>query len=137
MEQPVSTKILFTFLLFLLCSRTSLADSCLGRGTVFFFGNGMFNSKDDARDSLKSLKAHIEHGLALDKNKEHRYELAYKDNETPLLQLVNVVSQKGVDNYENFWFWLSSLVKAPDWFQEAVKAKAAEVLREGAIVFDE
>ena len=112
-------------------------NTCLGVGTVFFYGNGMFNTRRDAQQNLDVLVEEVLSQGLVDLSKEIRFDLAYKTNESICIQFFNVVSQKGIDNWEDFWLWLSSTKKAPKWFQDLLKAKAEEVLKNGTIAFDD
>jgi hypothetical protein len=135
MEQLVKIRILF--LLFFLPSKLIYANPCEGVGTVFFFGNGMFTSIESAQDSLKRLKKEVKRGLTLEKLKDIKYDIAYKINEDIHIQILNVATHKGVDNWENYWLWLSSLKQPPEWFQKKILELAGETLKNGASSFDE
>lgn len=138
MGLPVRSKNLFLLALaFFITSSHSRAASCTGRGTVIVYGNGMFNSQDDANDSLRTLMDSIKRHHSLDSGKELKEDLAYKRSEPFLEQLANVAAQKGVTEFENFWIWLYSLDSAPEWFKSAIKAETIELLKYSSQNFDE
>jgi hypothetical protein len=110
--------------------QTSFAESCAGKGTVFVYGNGMFNSYEDAREGLKTLKRLLKRELKFDLKKQVEFELAYKTSEPILQQLLNVMSQKKIDDFQNFWLWVGSTRIAPSWFIEAMISSSAQVFRE-------
>jgi hypothetical protein len=123
-------------LIVLLFSQEILADVCRGRGTVIFYGNGMFNSKREADRSLRELTSQIQQTKMYASEREIKSDLAYKRSEGVLEQLKNVVVQKGIDEFEYFWLWLSSIAEAPDWFKEAMKASTVELFKSSAHEFD-
>jgi hypothetical protein len=137
MEQLVKINFLFGLWITSFYVPELFAKSCEGRGTVFFFGNGMFNTKYEAQDSLDKLTEKMKFQMIPDQQKNIKFDFAYKTDESVLIQLFNVVNQKGIDEWENFWLWLSSLKKAPEWFQELMKSQAVEVLKNGMIGFDD
>ena len=105
--------LIFLLLPFIFSSHSTFANSCLGKGTVFFYGNGMFNERQDAETSEFILFEEIKSGIIIDRDKEIRTDLAYKTNESDLIQFFNVVSQKKIDQWENFW--LPRLVLFPPY----------------------
>jgi hypothetical protein len=111
---------------------TGNASPCQGRGTVVYFGNGMFNSKRDAHDSRDALEKILKQAPFLDHEKDLKVDLAYKRNEGVPEQLVVVAIQKGITEFENYWLWLSSLEEAPEWFKETMRSASISVLEEGA-----
>lgn len=127
----MNTKIFILILSIFLQAQSINADSCQGKGTVFFFGNGMFNTKKDAQDSLDALRSEVRKSVNYDRSKNIKFNLAYKTSEPTLTQISYVVSQKKIDSYENFWLWLNSNKKAPEWFHESLKFLAAKELRNG------
>jgi hypothetical protein len=137
MKQRVRTSFSYVFLISLFFIRSALANSCEGRGTVFFFGNGMFNTKEDTQRSLNALSDAIRNGILLDKTKDAKYRAAYKTNEPLLFQLFNVANQKVIDSWEDFWLWLSSIKQAPSWFQEILKITAEESLKSVSHAFED
>lgn len=117
--------------------QTGNASSCQGRGTVVFFGNGMFNSKRDADSSRKALENFLKRAPVFNHEKDLKVDLAYKRNEGVLEQLAVVAIQKGITYFEDYWLWLSSLEEAPDWFKETMKSASIDVLEESAKHFSD
>ncbi len=108
----------------------SFAASCAGSGTVVLFGNGMFNSRDEATSSKIALEeALLPWWPTL--NSKLRFDVSYKRSEPLLEQLVNVAVQKGVSDFENFWTWLSSLSVAPRWFKDAIEERVVTLFGRG------
>lgn len=137
MEPPVNTRILWVLLFTMLSLNSASASSCEGSGTVFFFGNGMFTSKDSAKTSRDYLQKAINHGTSLERAKDIQFDIAYKTNEFLPFQIFNVALHKGIDNWENFWLWLSALKQSPRWFHDQMASLAAKALENGSVAFDD
>ena len=128
------------FLLFILClnltaQMSAYATPCEGKGSVVFFGNGMFNTEEEARRNQRLLEAALKANGFSDSTKPIVTDLAYKRSEPVLEQLANVAKQKGVTEFENFWAWLASLQRAPTWFIDDIKIKSAELSQSGSMNF--
>jgi len=128
------------FLLFVLClnlntQMSANATPCEGKGSVVFFGNGMFNTEEEARRNQRLLEAALKANGFSDSTKPIVTDLAYKRSEPVLEQLANVAKQKGVTEFENFWAWLASLQRAPTWFIDDIKIKSAELSQSGSMNF--
>ena len=136
MELHVSSKFLVgAVFLATVTTNQAFSSPCLGQGTVVFFGNGMFNTKEDAKKSLEHLFEHLRTSDFNDSTKPIVTDLAYKRSEPVLEQLANVAKQKGVTEFENFWAWLASLQRAPTWFIDDIKIKSAELSQSGSMNF--
>ena len=116
-------KKLLIALLFLLCSNVWSANCPVYTPNLsLYFGNGMFNSKKDARDSIRKLRSLTNGQLpAYDVN----YKMSYNHNENPIEQILEVVQQKLLEDYSSILLWLSGIEEAPDWFQEALEDTVA------------
>jgi len=79
-------KLLFVFLLSI---SLLYANNC---ETDIYFGNGVWNTKEDARISLEALEAKIK-AQSLDNNRNLNYKLAYNSTETAMLDLVETFFQ--------------------------------------------
>jgi hypothetical protein len=137
MEQLVNIKGLWILFLIFRSLNLAFANSCEGKGTVFFFGNGMFTTKESARMSRDRLEESINYGVSLGTSKDIQYDIAYKTNESILIQILNVAAHKEIDNWESFWLWLSSLKQPPKWFQDKILLVAAEALKIGTVAFED
>ncbi len=107
------------FALSVIFASRALANPCGGRGTFVFFVNGIYNTETKARDSLVALKNLTHVRLAHIPNLQ--YDLAWVEGRGKLVQLAQVASQRGLDDFQRFWLWNSGAEKAPDWFDEIVK----------------
>ena len=103
-----------------LISNSTWGKPCLGKGTKIYYGNGMFNSKIEALNSLEHLKNHTEYLKAIYTDKELEYDISYKPSERFLAQLFNVFLEKQTDNFELFWLWLNSNIQQPEWYKKAL-----------------
>jgi hypothetical protein len=105
-----------------------IAGSCEGKGSVIVYGNGMFNTIKDAWLSSDSLRS------AIGQSKSpinQSYDIAYKRSEPILEQLVNMVAQKGVTEFEKYWMWVNSLEAPPDWFKAEVESRTKGIFSRG------
>ncbi|MEI8366667.1 MAG: hypothetical protein WCF65_09660, partial [Parachlamydiaceae bacterium] len=97
----------------------------------------MFNTREEARHNKEALENLLAQSELNSPDKQFLTRLAYKRSEPILEQLANVVKQKGITEFENFWAWLSSLQQAPDWFTDAMKAKEIELFKAGSTNFED
>jgi len=102
--------------------------------TAIVYGNGMFNNKVDAEESLSELEVKLRaYPQASNLLAELEFHLAYADNAgatgpwslTGVGQLVEIVRQGGNNNYVSMWRWLSDIEAAPQWFQNDMTRIAA------------
>lgn len=91
------------------------ADPCEGKGTIIFFVNGLFNSRDQAKKNLKDLRDAISPELSEVRNL--KYELAWVEGQNKALQLAAAVVQREVDDFQQFWLWFDGVEKAPYGYQ--------------------
>jgi hypothetical protein len=103
------------FLFAVLASKTSFALDCQSPEIAFYFGNGMFNSQDQAGESKRALQQVLNKNGLLRSGQEVR--LAYNLNESPLVELLQVAAQKSEEYGRNFFRWLSDLSLASDEFR--------------------
>lgn len=122
--------------LFLILLSPPAGAACEGKGTKFFFGNGMFTSRQEARKSSLALQKLTQNNLALDAGKKQFFQVAYNQDEDVFSQLLEVFEQKELEDYETFWLWVGSLRPAPDWFRQKALSYAAQLSRTGNF-FDE
>jgi len=78
----------------------------------------MFTEKRDAEKSLNKLEETID--LIYQGSNKIEYNIAYNQNENVLFQIFEVVSQKGIDIWSNFYSYLSGIKDAPSWFRDAM-----------------
>ncbi len=95
--------------------------ACEGVGTVIFFGNGMFNSADDANRSAQELERLVLSAQPATPGKKLVFDVAYKRSEALFEQLFNVAKHKALDDFGRVWLWIQGLEPAPDWFQMAME----------------
>lgn len=96
---------------------------CKPAGSRIFYGNGMFNTPEDAKYSLYSFQSAISVVPSIEKERGRvSYQLAYNQNETAALQILQVFQQKMGDKTEAFWRWMLELDPAPEWFKSAWRA---------------
>lgn len=124
----------FTLLLFVhFCSPMVFAETGCSGKTVLFFGNGMLNAYDDARQSYDELQKGVEKAL----NNNARLfptldnplspNIAFNSNKFFLLQLFQVLSQGYADHIGFFFKYLSELESAPEWFRDLIKKTLNEM----------
>ena len=92
---------------------------CAGKGTKLFFVNGLFNDMKQARKNLTKLEEVTSQQLHA--IQDLQYDLAWIEGESYYVQLARAVFQRGVDDFQKYWLWISGLEKAPDWFDKLVK----------------
>jgi hypothetical protein len=102
-----------------------------------YFGNGMFNSVNDAQFSLDSLKAQLYPFLEKKYPEARRFlagpttaRIAYNTNEPVLEQLLQVIDHKMGHHYDKLFLYLSGGSMAPDWFYGAVREVSKRFNRE-------
>ena len=130
-------------LLFLLLPELLHASSnegtviCQDPGSEIVYGNGMFNSRDEALQSLQALRK-LGFGRSLESNSSRlRYTLAYNSSERITQQLLQVFRQKLNDSLVDFWLWTTGNLIPPDWFKEREKyIVAADLLLQSALPLD-
>ncbi len=110
-------KSLFIFALSTLSVSHALATPCVGKGTLIFFVNGIYNTERAAKKSLEELEK-VTRPVSLIPNL--KYDLAWVKGRGKLMQLAQAASQRGIDDFQRFWLWSSGIEKAPDWFDEIV-----------------
>ena len=97
------------------------------RQTTIVFGNGMFNERHDAFESLEALKRLLLEEIALEGIEgSWSFELAYNENERWFEQLIEVAEQRIGADWASFWRALSGIEIIPDWMQEALADLATE-----------
>ena len=106
-------------LIFLLLFSGLSEAHCPSRATVFF-GNGMFNSFDEAQKSLDALVARVSE---TENWKRSWSDVAYNFDEPAVYQLLEVLEQKSGDLDKRFWRWFWDWSEAPDWFRNIIKAR--------------
>ena len=109
----------FSLLLFTLHTDHASA-ACEPRGTTFYFGNGMFNTEEEAEQSLDHLAIEIKKTIS-DDSRDLEYRLAYKQSESFFIQILNVLEEKAIDNLEHMWLWHAGLEDSPDWYSKWVE----------------
>ncbi|MCF6208386.1 MAG: hypothetical protein L3J61_03215, partial [Ghiorsea sp.] len=100
------------------------------------FGNGVFNSRDDAGKS----RDYLEDSLGRRANFSPFVDLAYANDGGAALtftlavgalpamgQLLELFLQSGVVDTTNYWKWVSDALAAPQWFRDGMKQIAAGV----------
>ena len=101
---------------------------------VIVYGNGMFNTYEQARGSLRALQGEIK---ASQPTLQLEYRLAYADDGganinsvngvlTGAGQLLEVFVQKMGDSTSYFWRLLGSVDVAPAWFQQTMNDLASQ-----------
>jgi len=103
------------------CS-SSIANPCAGKGTAIFFINGLFNNKITAKGNLRALEKATKRELSEIKNL--RYDLAWVEGDegiTRPIQLAMAAHQRGLDDFQRYWLWISGLEKPPSWFDEMIQ----------------
>ena len=89
-----------------------------------FFGNGMFNTHEDAEQATMQLRRPLSAyfakypDLAAVVGNLNSIGLAYNADESAFLKLLQVVTQKGRSLEGEFFRWLANLKASPDWFRE-------------------
>jgi hypothetical protein len=104
--------------------------ACEGVGTVVFFANGMFNTRDEAeasRDELEGLVASDEPAAP---GKKLVFDVAYKRSEALFEQLLNVAKYKALDDIGRVWLWTQGIELAPDWFREEMETLTVKLTDE-------
>lgn len=106
-------------------------DFCIATTKVWaYFGNGVFNTPEDAKHSAKvfgkQLKAYLSSKhpdlISLLAN-PGPMEVAYNFNEPWAMQILQAVVQKGRSEERFFFKRLAELSDAPAWFRELVRQK--------------
>ena len=92
-------------------------------GISIFFTNGMFNNPGKANRSRVALENKLKPYLPADT--DVRFFLSYNHNEEANLQLMEVVSQKVMENWNSFFMMLSGTRLAPDWLFYSMQNLAA------------
>jgi len=83
------------------------------------FVNGMFNSRQEAEKSARLLCASVK-AKELDTEIIKCDDVAYNENETILMQLLEVAKQKQEDFANHFWSYLGNIDSAPKEFKNTV-----------------
>ncbi len=90
-----------------------------------YFGNGMFNTIEDARKSLEVLNEKLYPFLKSKYPSTLRFlvpqgltELAYNTNLGAIVQFLEAMGQKADGDFSDFFYWLSGLKVAPEWFRK-------------------
>lgn len=96
--------------------------ACDGVGTVVFFGNGMFNTRDEAEASRDELEGLVSSAEPAAPGKKLVFDVAYKRSEALFEQLINVAKHKALDEFGRVWLWTSGVEPAPEWFREEMEA---------------
>lgn len=100
-----------------------------------YFANGMFNSQQNAMNSLEGLNKRLYPFLRTKHPSTLRFlvspdltDVAYNEDEAALMQFLEVVDQWGSGQYAHVMGWLSGLEVAPDWFRKKMIEARADVL---------
>lgn len=89
-----------------------------------FFGNGMFNTREDAQQAAKQFQRLLSGqlskypDLAAVVGNLDSLEIAYNADENVFLKLLQVATQKGKSIEGEFFRWLANLSASPDWFRK-------------------
>ncbi len=133
------TKIIGVLIATFICSYSAYAV-CLPNTTptttlpIIVYSNGMFNTYQQARDSLRALQLELK---VWQPTLQLEYRLAYADDNganigtvpgviSGLGQLLEVYIQKNGDTTSYFWRLLGSVDVAPVWFQQTMNDLAAQ-----------
>jgi hypothetical protein len=93
------------------------AMGCHNQEVSIYFGNGMFNSRDDAHKSKFALQRELrQSGIS-----QTEVQIAYNLNEPALEELLQVASQKDEEYGRMFWRYLSNLSLAPEAFRQLAR----------------
>jgi hypothetical protein len=114
--------VIFVFSLFAFFSQ-SFGLNCRNPMVSVYFGNGMFNSRNDAEKSARALQEMLTTHSILPKTQSVK--IAYNLNEPALEELLQVADQKESEAGRSYWRWLSQLSLAPEWFHSLAKGVAA------------
>lgn len=106
----------------------------------YFYGNGMFNTIQDARIAATILSGRLKKELAKHPDLAAftaplQVHVSYNSNETAFMQLIQVAYQKASMEESDFFRWLSDLNSAPQWFREAAR-KLSDFDKEAFKVLD-
>lgn len=74
----------------------------------------MFTSKKSACKTLKKI-------INLFPLEFEKYDLAYNEKESILLEVLEVLGQKGYRHKKNWWLWIVRKDLAPQWFRDSVQ----------------
>ena len=95
-------------------SNIGLALDCKTAPPALYFGNGMFNSADQADISRSALERFLQERHLIESEEE--VGLAYNFSESVAEQLLQVTTQKDEESGRSFFRWISSLSSAPEFF---------------------
>jgi hypothetical protein len=98
-------------------------------GTVLVFTNGVFNTRENAQDSLSKLVQTLPLGQLDLPGRTETY-LAYNDSDGVALDLLEAFKQKVPESYSVFFEWLSDLNLASEDFRTAAKNLSLKALQE-------
>jgi hypothetical protein len=113
----------------ILSATTAFALDCKTPSLAAYFGNGMFNSDEQAESSRAKLETFISANNLL--NNGDTVGLAYNFNEAAAEQLLQVATQKDNEAGRSFFRWISNLSSAPEFFKKmAQTAMAANDFKE-------
>ena len=113
----MKAKLKLSFIFFLLIYVTPVAHAleCKEAQLSPYFGNGMFNSRDDAELSRAALEFKMVESSLI--GSKERVLIAYNVSEKPLQQLLQVTNQKDAEAGRKFWLWLGNLSLASGFFE--------------------
>ena len=103
---------------------SSYASFCVKK-THVFFGNGMYNTQNDAKRNSKELESQLRGAANLPED-EWVFDVSYNHDER-LFSIFQVFRQRQGESASTFWRWIDGLSLAPDWFRE----KALELASRG------
>lgn len=103
---------------------SSFGEDCRKATISVYFGNGMFNSREDAHQSRLALqRSLIVSELVFEREGVHT---AYNLIESALEELLQVAAQKNEEYGRMFWRYLSDLSIAPEEFRQIARETANE-----------
>jgi hypothetical protein len=103
------------FLVIFFVAKSSFALDCRSAEVAFYFGNGMFNDRYDANESALALEDFLYQNQFI--RGGQKVHLAYNLNESALVELLQVATQKSEEYGRSFFQWLSDLSLAKDDFR--------------------
>ncbi len=112
--------VILTLTLLVGSGATARINPCTGKGLKIFFVNGLFNNFDQANKNLQEFQTATEQSLTSIPGL--KYDLAWVEGEQwAPLQLAEALAQRGVDDFQHYWLWLSGLEKAPSWLEKKLQ----------------
>lgn len=107
---------LFTMSFLMWHASEARALDCVTPVPAPYFGNGMFNSREQAESNRLELQNFMSTQQLIDS--DARVELAYNFSEAAAEQLLQVAMQKDEESGGSFFRWVSNLSSAPEFFRK-------------------